>query len=145
MKKLRISVLILLVFMFVFSGCKNSDAIKIDNQTWIMTNVQSMSSGGQVVAYGREGSSALDSAAFVELECKAGSNVLTLTDKTNSKRYTGSYIVTANSPESTIYEVKIENTKGTAVCALTAYLDGSNNPTLIINFGEYTLNFLSLN
>lgn len=69
--------------------------------------------------------------------------VLTLLDETNNKTYTGEYKELDDNFESTIYEITINETQGTAVASTMEYNDGKEIPTLIITLGDYTLNFYS--
>lgn len=82
---------------------------------------------------------------MVDLMCSAADGKLTITNKTNDEIYQGTYKLSDNSLESTIYEVSIDDDTGNAVTAYTKYEDGfantSKTPTLIITIGDYTLDF----
>ena len=134
---------LLLVFLLVLlTGC-SSKAPEIDEYTWVMTSVQSMEAGGQAVAYGEKGSSTLEGAKQIELVCEAQDGNLTLTDRTNDRTYTGTYQQSQRDSKSTIYEVDVDGTSGVAVAAMTTYQDGTQDPTLIFNLGDYTVNFFA--
>lgn len=134
---------LLLVFLLVLlTGCA-SKAPKIDEYSWVMTSVQSMEAEGQAVAYGERGSSTLEGAKQIELLCEAKDGKLTLTDRTNDRTYTGTYQQSQRDPKSTIYEVEVDGTTGMAAVAMTTYQDGSQDPTLIFNFGDYAVNFFA--
>ena len=130
---------LLLAFLLVLlTGC-SSKTPKIDEYTWVMTSVQSIEAGGQAVAYGEGGSSTLEGAKQIELVCEAQGGNLTLTDRTN----TGTYQQSQRDSKSTIYEVNVDGTSGVAVAAMTTYQDGTQDPTLIFNLGDYTVNFFA--
>lgn len=134
---------LLLVFLLVLlTGCA-SKAPKINEYSWVMTSVQSMEAGGQAVAYGERGSSTLEGAKQMELLCQAKDGKLTLTDRTNGRTYTGTYQQSQSDPKSTIYEIEVDGTTGMAAVAMTTYQDGSQDPTLILNLGEYAVNFFA--
>lgn len=134
---------LLLAFLLVLLvGC-SSKTPKIDEYTWVMTSVQSMGAGGQAVAYGEGGSSTLEGAKQIELVCEAQGGNLTLTDRTNDRTYTGTYQQSQRDSKSTIYEVDVDGTSGVAVAAMTTYQDGTQDPTLIFNLGDYTVNFFA--
>ncbi len=138
----KISLLLALVLVLC-AGCSASDVPEIDEYTWKMTSIQSAEADGQAVAYGPHESSTLDTAVELEMQCTAQDGSLTLTDLTNNKTYTGTYRVQTTSPESVTYAVTVADQNGLAVCAMTTYHDGSTTPTLIINLGDYVLNFFA--
>ena len=134
---------LLLAFLLVLlTGC-SSKTPKIDEYTWVMTSAQSIEAGGQAVAYGEGGSSTLEGAKQIELVCEAQGGNLTLTDRTNDRTYTGTYQQSQRDSKSTIYEVNVDGTSGVAVAAMTTYQDGTQDPTLIFNLGDYTVNFFA--
>lgn len=134
--------LLLALLLVLLTAC-SSKAPKIDEYTWVMTSVQSMETGGQSVAYGEKGSSTLEEAKQIELVCEAQGGNLTLTDRTNDRTYTGTYQQSQRDSKSTIYEVDVDGTSGVAVAAMTTYQDGTQDPTLIFNLGDYTVNFFA--
>lgn len=134
--------LLLALLLVLLTAC-SSKAPKIDEYTWVMTSVQSMETGGQAVAYGEGGSSTLEGAKQIELVCEAQGGNLTLTDRTNDRTYTGTYQQSQRDSKSTIYEVNVDETSGVAVAAMTTYQDGTQDPTLIFNLGDYTVNFFA--
>lgn len=134
--------LLLALLLVLLTGC-SSKTPKIDEYTWVMTSVQSMEAGGQAVAYGEKGSSTLEGAKQIELVCEAQDGNLTLTDRTNDRTYTGTYQESQRDSKSTIYEVSVDGTSGIAVAAMTTYQDGTQDPTLIFNLGDYTVNFFA--
>lgn len=139
MRKAGLWMALLLVLL---AGC-SSKTPTIDEYTWVMTSVQSMDAGGQAVAYGEGGSSTLEGAKQIELVCEAQGGNLTLTDRTNDRTYTGTYQQSQRDSKSTIYEVDVDGTSGVAVAAMTTYQDGTHDPTLIFNLGDYTVNFFA--
>lgn len=134
---------LLLVLLLILTGCGSSKVPQIEDYTWVMTSVQSVKAGGQAVAYGERGSSTLETAKQIVLLCRAEEGSLTLIDQTNRKTYTGTYQRSKNSPQGTIYEVTIEGQEGYAAAAMTTYQDGSQDPTLIFNLGDYAVNFFA--
>lgn len=134
--------LLLALLLVLLTAC-SSKTPKIDEYTWVMTSVQSMEAGGQAVAYGEKGSSTLEGAKQIELVCEAQDGNLTLTDRTSDRTYTGTYQQSQRDSKSTIYEVDVDGTSGVAVAAMTTYQDGTQDPTLIFNLGDYTVNFFA--
>ena len=51
--------------------------------------------------------------------------------------------MTQKDPPSSIYEVVVDGKEGMAVVAMTTYHDGSQDPTFIINLGDYTINLVA--
>ena len=138
----KISVLLALSLLFL-SGCRGEHVPTIEDYSWIMTSVQSMDADGQVIAFGERGNSTLASAKQVDLTCEAENGNLTLADQTNDKTYGGTYKLTQKDPQSSIYEVVVDGKEGMAVVAMTTYHDGSQDPTFIINLGDYTINLVA--
>lgn len=135
--------LLLALLLLVLTGCGSSKAPKIEAHSWVMTSVQSMEAGGQAVAYGQRGSSTLEGAKQIELLCQAKDGKLTLTDRTYDRTYTGTYQRSKDSPQGVIYEISVEGQQGYAAVAMTTYQDGSQDPTLIFNLGDYAVNFFA--
>lgn len=137
MKKL---VGLLFLLILCLTGCSRTDVVDIAGYSWRMTSVQG-GEDGAVVACPADKADSYEEAAVLELRCEAENGVLTLTDSTNAKTYTGNYRVTQTSPEATIYEVTIGDTQGYAVTGMTTYLDGSQDPTFILSIKGYAINF----
>ena len=137
--------MILLIFMtlFFFAGCNSRETHQIDDYIWEMISIQSIDEGGEIVAHGSTATDVLETDVQKELICRAKNGILTLTDKTADKTYTGAYRLETTTPDSVIYMVTIENSDGTAVAAHTTYADGSREPTLIIITDGYVLNFFA--
>ena len=135
--------LLMALLLLILAGCSNSNAPKIEDYNWVMTSVQSMDTGEQAIAYGERGSSTLDSAKQIELICCAEDGNLTLTDQTNDETYTGTYTMNETDTQSSIYEIVLDGNEGMAVVAMTTYHDGSQEPTFIINLGDYAINFFA--
>lgn len=140
MKKYCILFVLIAAFL---TGCSSNDVPKPEDHTWVMSTVQSTAEDGQAVAYGPDGQSTLDSAVYIDMECKAKDGILTLTDNTNNKTYTGGYEFFNQDPDATNYKVTIDGKEGIAVVAMTTYHDGTQTPTFIINLEDYVLNFFS--
>lgn len=140
MKKM---VCILFVCLILFAGCSKSRSVRIEDHIWEMNSVQSVSEDGAAVAYGPQGSSTLEDAVELDMVCEAQGGVLSLTDKTNGKTYTGTYSETQTDSKSVIYEIKIDSKIGYVSCAMTEYGDGSKRPTLIISVEDYAINFFA--
>jgi len=140
MRKLSI-----LLCLFLLAGCSgkqdNGGVPKIEEHVWQMTTIQSTDENGQAVAFGPEGSSTLENAVEMQMECSAESGSLILTDQTNGVTYSGTYQLDESDRQTSRYEVVIEDTKGWAVSAMTTYHDESQRSTLIISLDDYTLNF----
>lgn len=138
MKKLCIAALFALIFL---CGCGNDRNVpKIDEYTWSMTSVQSAEDNGKAIIVGDEADRISDE-AVMELTCTAENGILTVTDSSSDMTYTGSYAVRSESVESFIYDITLDGEEGYAVSAMTTYMDGTQTPTLILSFAEYTLNF----
>ena len=143
MKKMM-SFVLTAIMIFALVGCSNNAVSEIEVNSWKMTTVQSVENDGQVIAYGSDDNSTLDSATKIDLECKAENGNLTLSDLTNNKTYTGTYLLKSSSSESTIYEVHIGDAEGLAVVSFTKYNDDTQKPTLILSMENFAVNFFAL-
>lgn len=147
--KIIFSVFLLIVLVFVLSAC-NSKVVSIEDYTWKMRTVMSKSTevaqneNEFVVAVG-EADELYPTAQIINLKLVAKNGVITITDETNNKTYTGSYKVQKKTPKGTDYEIIIDDIKGYATVAPTEYYDGSEVPTLPINLGDYGLYFIPAN
>ena len=133
----------LLALLLCLAGCGKTEKVPIDQYTWRLRSVQG--ADGAVVACAPEQSELYDGApAVVTMTCEAEAGALTLTDADSGACYTGTYQTEQTDPESTLYTIKLDDTAGHAVSAMTTYQDGSQRPTLIFSLGDYTLNFQSV-
>lgn len=137
---------IILPILVLLTACGNSDIPKIDEYTWQMTSIQSSEANGSVIAYGERWSADTAEAGAAELvmDCSAKDGILTLTDHTNEITYTGSYTVSRENPDGVIYNVTLNGQEGVAVTGMTTYSDDTKEATFIINLGEHTINFFTV-
>lgn len=137
------AVLLLLLLTGCGANADKTEVSTIEAHSWQLTSVQSMEAEGQIIAYGPGETSTLDTAVEIVLTCTAEAGKLTLSDETNGKTYTGEYKLTDMSQESMIYEISIDKAEGMAVVSTTTYHNERESPTLIINLGDYALNFFA--
>lgn len=143
------SVFLLIVLVFTLSAC-SGEIVAIEDYKWKMRTVMSndtevaQNENEFVVAVG-EADELYPEAKIVNLKLVAEDGVITITDETNNKTYTGSYKVQQKTPKGTDYEIIIDGIKGYATVAPTEYYDCSEIPTLPINLGDYGLYFIPAN
>ena len=139
MKKLCL-LLIIILEVFMISSCESTE-LKIENYEWSMScAVYSEGDDFVVEAVGEADHSNTD-AKIVTLTLVAENGVITITDATNSKVYTGTYSIVNITPNGTNYNITIDGKTGYAGVAMTAYADGSEKPTMPINLGNYSIYF----
>jgi len=138
---------IILPILLLLTSCGNGDIPKIDAYTWQMTSIQSSEANGGVITYGERWSADTSEIAAAEIDmiCTAKDGILTLTDHTNAVTYTGSYTVSSENPDGAIYNVTLNGQEGVAVTGMTTYSDDAKEATFIINLGEHTINFFTVN
>lgn len=145
MKKF-LSAFLILVFTFALSAC-NSDRIAIEDYEWKMRTVMkndmeaAQNEDEMVVAVG-EHDELYPDAEIAEITLTAKDGTITVTDKTNSKTYSGTYKVSRETPDGTDYEVTIDGASGHATVAPTEYDNDRALPTLPINIGGYSVYFI---
>lgn len=141
MVKKAVSLLLLLAAMLSALSSCGAQRPKIEDHEWRMRAV--MHAEGEQLVYdaAEEESSAHPEARIVELTLVAENGKITLIDATNGKTYSGSYSVSGKNPKGTDYTVSIDGKAGNATVAMTTYADGSQEPTLPIRLGSYSLYF----
>ena len=138
MKKI-FSFLLITTLIFTLSGC-GTEAIQIEDFEWKMRTVMKNDSDLFVPAVG-EADEVYPDAKVVDLTLTAKEGKITITDSTNNITYEGTYTVEDKNPKGTDYKVTIDGKDGYATVAMTTYDDGSEEPTLPINLGEYSIYF----
>lgn len=119
--------------------------VKIEEYEWkmkaVMINDAELAQSGELVVAVGEADSAHPNAKIVDITLIAKDGKLTISDLTNDKIYEGSYEVSGKNPEGVDYEVTVDGKAGYATVAMTKYYDGTEEPTLPINLGDYSLYF----
>lgn len=128
-------------------ACGNKQKYAIDDCVWVMASVQSVEQNGDFVAYAPSNDTfnkeAYPNAVPIDMACTAKDGAFSILDQTNHKTYNGTYKVTKNSSQTTIYEIVIEDESGTAVVSVTNNRNGTVIPAMILSVGNYVLNFQS--
>ena len=142
MRICKLPVVLLILTIFV-TGCGAGAPPRMEEYTWAMETVRSEAEEGRIVAYGGayDGSGETGGAEQVELICTAEDGVLTLTDRTRERVYSGAYTLRQSDPGSRLYDVTLDGEEGYAVAAMTTYHDGREEPTLVMHCGIYTIYF----
>ena len=81
-----------------------------------------------------------EDAEEISLELEAEKGNMTISDLSNDKKYSGTYNLVKTTPSGEIYEINVGNEEGMATCSVTNE-SGTEIPTLIITFDEYSINF----
>ena len=136
-----ISVLVVLSMLTIlFSACGAAKP-KIEDYEWKMRYV--VHSDGSQVVYdaAAEESSTHPEAKIINMTLVAKDGKITVIDLTNNKTYEGSYTVSGENPNGTDYQIAIDGKTGYATVAMTAYADGTEEPTLPISLDGYSIAF----
>ncbi len=140
MKK-AISILILAAMLFLsLSSCK-AEKIKIEDHEWKMRYVMHVESEQLVMDAISEADSAHSEAKIISMTLTASDGKITVADETNDVTYEGTYSMKRKTPDGTDYKITIDGKLGYATVAMTTYADGTQEPTLPINLGEYSMSF----
>lgn len=137
-----ISFLLSTLFLLSMAGC-GKNKLAIENYEWSLGYAYQVEESEVKVIATDKYYSAHPNANIVEITLKAEDGNITIVDKTNSKAYTGAYTLESTNPKEKNYKVLISGQEGYATVAMTTYADGSEEPTLPINLGEYSLYFYS--
>ena len=142
MKK-AISIFLLVTTLILTLSACGMGKPKIEDYEWkmrtVMSNDAELADSDDVVLVVGTHDEIYPNAKIVDLTLVAKDGKLTITDATNNKTYEGTYTVSKKTPEGTDYEVTIDGKEGYATVALTKYYDGSKEPTLPINLGDYSI------
>lgn len=139
MKKTLSMLLFLTTLTLTLSAC-GAGKLEIEDYEWKMRTVMENNSEINVPAVG-ESDAAHPDAKIVDMTLVAKDGKIIVTDLTNNKTYEGTYTVSGKSPKGTNYTVTIDGKEGNATVAMTEYADGSEEPTLPINLGDYSVYF----
>lgn len=140
MKRTTSIFILLAVLTFALSACSTAK-VKIEEYEWKMRTVMHGEDEQVVVDAVGEDDAAHPDAKVVELTLAAKDGKITITDVTNGKTYEGTYTVEQKTPAGTDYKVTIDGKEGYATVAMTAYADGTKEPTLPINLGTHSIYF----
>ncbi len=139
MKKL-LAFLFALALILSFSSCGAGRA-EIEDYEWKMRSVARSENGELIVDALSEEDTAYPEAKIVDMTLTANDGKITLTDITNNKTYEGRYSIERKTPDGINYKVTIDGKDGYATVAMTTYADGTEEPTLPINLGNYSIYF----
>ena len=126
--------------MLTLSACGTGMG-KIENYEWKMRYVMHVEDNNVVVDAACEDDSSHPEAKIIDMTLIAKDGKITITDNTGDKTYLGTYKVRQRTPGGTDYKVTIDGVEGYATVAMTTYSDGSEEPTLPINLGTYSIYF----
>ncbi len=148
MKKF-ICISLIMIFTFALTAC-NANVVQIEDYKWKMRTVMSNDiedaqyQDELVIAVG-EADELYPDAEVVDLTLIAKDGEITITDTTNGKTYNGTYEVQKKTSKGTDYEIIIDEVTGYATLSPTEYYDGSEEPTLPISIGDYSIYFIPKN
>ena len=142
--KIFISFLLSTLFLLSMAGCGENN-LTIENYEWSLRYAYQVEDNQINVIATDKYDTAHPNASIVVVTLKAEDGIITIVDKKNSKTYTGVYTLESANPKEKNYKVLINGQEGYATVAMTTYADGSEEPTLPINLGDYSLYFYSEN
>lgn len=137
------SVMVLSLMLLLLVGCGKGNGAKecnIDGYDWVMTSVQNES--GQIIACG-ESNDETEGIPIMRLTCKAENGNITLDLEEKGEKHEGTYELREKEIKSGIYTIRLDGEEGIAVVSQTAYQDGKDKPTLVMNIDGYGINFFA--
>ena len=140
MKKIISILLLAVTLIFALSACGMRKP-KIEDYEWKMQTIAHVEGEQVVYDAAAEESTTHPEAKIIEMTLVAKDGKITITDVTNNKTYEGTYTVSGRNPKGTDYHITIDGKSGYAGVAMTAYADGSEEPTLPINLESYSMYF----
>lgn len=140
--KTIVALLLSMTFFLFLTAC-NEKSLTIENHEWNLRYAYQVKDNQVNVIAKDKHDSAYPDAKIVKVILKAEDGIITISDQTNNVTYTGTYALESTKPKEQNYKVIINGQDGYATVAMTTYADKSEEPTLPINFGEYSLYFYS--
>lgn len=141
MKRTKLLLLVMLFMMLFTVGCTKKVTPAVEDNTWLMSSVQSIEDNGKIIACSESLKDVFEDAVYMELVCMADNGALTIKDKTNNKTYSGTYKLAHSTYESTSYEITLNGSLGNAVVSYTVY-ENNRQLTLIISIEDYAITFI---
>lgn len=134
MKKI-IKFITVCISCFCISGCSN------DNQKTIWNMEYIQGKGGEIIYCSNKNKDVYPNADIKNIVCTLQESSITITDEDTGEKWIGNCKIIDKDSKSTIYEVKFDNNEtGNLVKSFTKYTDNTQHDTLIISYGEYSLN-----
>lgn len=140
MKKAGIALLLFALLVCALSGCGAQKSM-LETYEWSMNSIMSTNGDFIVMEAVSEANDAYPAAPVLDMVLTAKNGMLSLTDKTNGRSYSGTYQLTDQSVECDIYSITLNGKSGYAACTMTKYNDGSEKATLTADLGNYSLYF----
>ena len=142
MKKIISIILLIISVLFVFSSC-SADRIEIDDYEWKMRYIMHLNEDGDQIIYDavEEINEFYSNAKVISLKLVAKEGTITVFDETNKKTYEGTYVLSDKNIKGSEYNVVIDWKTGYAGVAMTTYADNTQEPTLPIKLGTYSMYF----
>ncbi len=141
-----LSVFLIVCAVLALSAC-SSDMVAIDDCEWKMravmkNDIEAAQNKDELVVAVGVADEVHPNAKIVDITLVAQNGVITVTDATNNKTYSGTYKVIQKTTKGIDYEVTIDGISGYATASPTEYYDGTEVPTLPINLGDYSIYFV---
>ena len=140
MKKIILILILTAMLIFTFMACE-SGKLKIEDYEWKMRTIMHVEDNQVVYDAAAEESDTQPEAKIIEMTLVAKDGKITITDVTNNTTYEGTYTVSDKNPKGTDYHITIDGKSGYAGVAMTTYADGTEEPTLPITLGNYSMYF----
>ena len=142
MKKIISIILLIISVLFVFSSC-SADRIEIDDYEWKMRYIMHLNEDGDQIIYDavEEINEFYSNAKVISLKLVAKEGTITIFDETNKKTYEGTYVLSDKNIKGSEYNIVIDGKTGYAGVAMTTYADNTQEPTLPIKLGTYSMYF----
>ncbi|WP_071120667.1 hypothetical protein [Romboutsia timonensis] len=97
--------------------------------------------GGEVIYCSKENKDVYPNAYIKNIVCTLEESSITITNKDTGEEWIGNCKIIDKDSKSIIYEVTFDNNEtGNLVKSFTKYADNTQHDTLIISYGEYSLN-----
>lgn len=140
MKKIISIFLFAVTLILTLSACGTGNP-KIEDYVWKMRTIIHTEDNQVVYDATAEENDAHPEAKIIKMTLVAKDGKITITDVTNNTTYKGTYTISGKNPKGTDYHITIDEKSGYAGVAMTTYADGSEEPTLPITLGGYSMYF----
>lgn len=140
---------VLIILVFVLSGCSNINKVRIKNNNWDLSRIAETNTD-RVIFCSEENNLKFPDAKVIDLELVADKSTITITSSSTGESWTleyrGSETAETNSKDGLVYDIYYKNEgkqlKGYASTGVASKSDVDDDYYLIITVGGYSLFFV---
>ena len=142
---------LLLIMVFIFSGCNAAQKVRIDKYNWSFSRIASTETD-KVIFTSKDNSAKFADAKVINLECSVSDGEITISNPESNEswkiQYTENKEVKTNNADGLIYDLTYSteesSVKGFATTGIANMNDVDEDYYLILTIGGYELHFMDM-